>query len=111
MDLVHKKIFLSRKDACNAIILTINKKIKNQIFNIGNNNEPISIKNLAILVRDNSKYKCKIRHIPFKETDRSKSREIYYREPDLKKIYKIVNYVPKIKLIDIIKEYTDRQLI
>ena len=72
---------------------------------------PISIKNLAILVRDNSKYKCKIRHIPFKETDRSKSREIYYREPDLKKIYKIVNYVPKIKLIDIIKEYTDRQLI
>lgn len=106
-----RRSFCHVKDACNAIILTINKKIKNQIFNIGNNNEPISIKNLAILVRNNSKYKCKIRHIPFKETDRSKSREIYYREPDLKKIYKMVNYIPKIKLIDIIKEYTDRQLI
>ena len=111
MALVYKKIFLSCKDACNAIVLTINKKIKNQIFNIGNNKEPISIKNLAILIRNNSKYKCKIKFIPFKKTDRSKNREIYYREPDLRKIFSMTNYMPKINLIQIIKEYTDQQLI
>ena len=46
---IQKRSFCHVKDACNAIILTINKKIKNQIFNIGNNKEPISIKNIAIL--------------------------------------------------------------
>ena len=108
---IQKRSFCHVKDACNAIILTINKKIKNQIFNIGNNKEPISIKNLAILIRNNSKYKCKIKFIPFKKTDRSKKREIYYREPDLRKIYSMTSYVPKINLIQIIKEYTDQQLL
>tara|TARA_B100000401_G_C52802318_1_gene719222 strand:- start:1482 stop:2387 length:906 start_codon:yes stop_codon:yes gene_type:complete len=108
---IQKRSFCHVKDACNAIVLTINKKIKNQIFNIGNNKEPISIKNLAILIRNNSKYKCKIKFIPFKKTDRSKNREIYYREPDLRKIFSMTNYMPKINLIQIIKEYTDQQLI
>ena len=108
---IQKRSFCHVKDACNAIVLTINKKIKNQIFNIGNNKEPISIKNLAILIRNNSKYKCKIKFIPFKKTDRSKNREIYYREPDLRKIFSMTNYTPKINLIQIIKEYTDQQLI
>tara|TARA_Y100001970_G_scaffold290626_1_gene425059 strand:- start:2629 stop:3534 length:906 start_codon:yes stop_codon:yes gene_type:complete len=108
---IQKRSFCHVKDACNAIILTINKKIKNQILNIGNNKEPISIKNLAILIRSNSKYKCKIKFIPFKKTDRSKNREIYYREPDLKKIYSMTSYKPKINLFNIIKEYTDQQLI
>ena len=108
---IQKRSFCHVKDACNAIVLTINKKIKNQIFNIGNNKEPISIKNLAILIRNNSKYKCKIKFIPFKKTDRSKKREIYYREPDLRKIYSMTSYVPKINLIQIIKEYTDQQLL
>ena len=106
---IQKRSFCHVKDACNAIVLTINKKIKNQIFNIGNNKEPISIKNLAILIRNNSKYKCKIKFIPFKKTDRSKNREIYYREPDLRKIFSMTNYMPKINLIQIIKEYTDQQ--
>ena len=108
---IQKRSFCHVKDACNAIVLTINKKIKNQIFNIGNNKERISIKNLAILIRNNSKYKCKIKFIPFKKTDRSKNREIYYREPDLRKIFSMTNYMPKINLIQIIKEYTDQQLI
>ena len=108
---IQKRSFCHVKDACNAIILTVNKKIKNQIFNIGNNKEPISIRNLAILIRNNSKYKCKIKFIPFKKTDRSKKREIYYREPDLRKIYSMTSYVPKINLIQIIKEYTDQQLL
>lgn len=108
---IQKRSFCHVKDACDAIVLTINKKIKNQIFNIGNNKEPISIKNLAILIRNNSKYKCKIKFIPFKKTDRSKNREIYYREPDLRKIFSMTNYMPKINLIQIIKEYTDQQLI
>tara|TARA_B100001175_G_scaffold312036_1_gene317373 strand:+ start:38 stop:943 length:906 start_codon:yes stop_codon:yes gene_type:complete len=108
---IQKRSFCHVKDACNAIILTVNKKIKNQIFNIGNNKEPISIRNLAILIRNNSKYKCKINFLPFKKTDRSKNREIYYREPDLRKIYSMTSYMPKINLFQIIKEYTDQQLI
>ena len=106
-----KRSFCHVKDACNAVILTLNKKIKNQIFNVGNNKQPISIKNLAILIKKNSKFKCKIKYIPFKKTDRSENREIYYREPDLKKIYSMTNYTPKINLLKIIKEYTDQQQI
>ena len=91
------------------MILTINKKIRNEVFNIGNNKNPISIKNLAVLIKNKSKYKCKIKFLPFKNSDRSKSREIYFREPDLQKINKKTSYNPKINLVKIIKEYTDQQ--
>ena len=108
---IQKRSFCHVKDACNAMILAINKKIKNQIFNIGNNKEPISIKNLAKFIKKNSKFKVRIRFVPFKKTDRSKNREIYYREPDLRKIHKMTKYIPKINLYQIIKEYIDQQLI
>ncbi len=104
-----KRSFCHVKDACNAMILTINKKIRNEVFNIGNNKNPIAIKNLAVLIKNKSKYRCNIKFLPFKNSDRSKNREIYFREPDLRKINKMTSYNPKINLIKIIKEYTDQQ--
>ena len=67
------------------------------MYNIGNNNEPISMSNLAKKIKklSNSKVNTKI---DFKDSDRSKDREIFKRYPDLIKIKKHTGYRPKISL-------------
>ena len=61
---------------------------KNEVYNIGNNNEPISMSNLAKKIKKLSNSKVKIQKIDFKDSDRSKDREIFKRYPDLIKIKK-----------------------
>jgi|TARA_B110000259_G_C13958711_1_gene379768 nucleoside-diphosphate-sugar epimerase len=102
-----RRSFCHVNDACEAMLMTINAGFKNETFNIGNDKEPISIKNLAELIRKTSKSECKIKFQSFKNTDRTKEREIYFRKPDLKKIYKKTKYNPRISLKKIIEEYTD----
>ena len=100
-----KRCFCHVDDATNAIMKLLKSKNRNDTYNIGNNNQPISMINLAKLISKSFEEKIMIKKIPFNQSDRSKKREIYFRKPDLSKIKKAINYKPKINLEKIIKEY------
>ena len=63
----------------------ISKGKKNQIYNIGNDSEPIQIINLAKKMVQSSKKRIKILKVPFVKSDRSFDREIFTRQPNIKK--------------------------
>ena len=94
------RAFCNVKDAARGLFLTLIKGKKNTVYNIGNNDEPISMYNLAKRVKDLSNSDVKIVKINFDKSDRLKEREIFKRYPDLKKIKKDTGYMPKISLDD-----------
>ena len=87
-------------NAINLCIQNIDKVDKSTLLNIGNNNEPISIKILAekILKLNNLSADTHIVNIPLEETTRGVKREIYKRIPSIKKAKKELNYTPKVNL-------------
>lgn len=85
-------------DAAKAVSLIIKKGKKNQIYNIGNDNEPTKIIDLAKKMIKISKKKIKILKIPFNKSDRSIKREIFTRQPNIKKIRRHTKYSPSINL-------------
>ncbi len=98
-------------DAADALTELILTKKKNKIYNIGNNQEPIKIIDLARLICKLANKKNKIKKIDFKKSDRTEGREIYERKPDISKAIKELNYKPKIKLIDGIKKILNEKSI
>jgi len=65
---------------------------------VGNDNEPISIYNLAKLISSIYKNKIKIKRIPYSLSDRKEDREILKRIPSIKKIRHDTNFHPEISL-------------
>lgn len=95
--------FCNVEDAARGLLLVMNKGKKYETYNIGNNDEPISMFNLAKKVKKLSNSKSKIIKIDFKNSDRSKDREIFKRYPDLTKIKNHTGYSPRISLDNGIK--------
>ena len=91
-------------DAVDILIKLIFSKIKNKTFNIGNNNEPTKIIDLAKLIYKLTKKKIRLKKVDFIDSDRSSAREIYVRKPNISKAIKELNYSPKTKLIDGIRK-------
>ena len=91
-------------DAVDILIKLIFSKIQNKTFNIGNNNEPIKIIDLAKLIYKLAKKKIRLKKVDFIDSDRSSTREIYVRKPNISKAVKELNYSPKTKLIDGIRK-------
>ena len=87
--------FCNVSDAAIGLIKVMEKGKLNETYNIGNNNEPISIIKLAKKFVRISNKSVKIKKIPHHKSDRSKSREILKRYPDLKKVYNHTKYRPK----------------
>tara|TARA_B100000029_G_scaffold492747_1_gene554422 strand:- start:9058 stop:9969 length:912 start_codon:yes stop_codon:yes gene_type:complete len=85
-------------DAAQGIVKSLKFKKSGEIFNIGNDEEPISILNLAKKIIKISNKKIKIKKINFSKSDRNEKREIYKRIPDITKAYKALNYRPQISL-------------
>ena len=95
------------EDTASATIKCVeNKKSNGKTINIGNSNEPISLKDLSSLcIKLFSKKNMKAKYVKnFKKTDRSKSREIYERYSDTTFAKKILNFKAKIKLADGLKK-------
>ena len=92
--------FCNVEDAARGLLLVMTKGKKNEIYNIGNNDKPISMLNLAKKIKKLSNSTSEIIKIDFKNSDRSKDREIFKRYPDLAKIKKHIGYSPKINLDD-----------
>jgi UDP-glucose 4-epimerase len=93
--------FANVKDVASGILLSLKKN--NEIFNIGNDKEPISMINLGKKIYKIIDKPFKVKHIKFSNTDRSEKREIYKRIPDINKAREIIGYEPKISLEEGIK--------
>lgn len=85
-------------DAIDGIKKIIKKGKKNCVYNIGNNNEPISVIDLAKKMIKISKKKIKIKKITFDKSDRTLDREIFKRQPDISRISSELKYFPRVTL-------------
>ena len=94
-------------DATDGLIQVLEKGKTNATYNIGNNNEPISMSNLAKRFVKIADKNIKIKKVSYDKSDRSKSREIFKRYPDLKRVFKDTKYRPKKDLNVGIKELID----
>jgi UDP-glucose 4-epimerase len=93
------------EDIANGIFLAlINKKANSHIFNIGNDEEPISIRDLAYKIISISQKDLQPEYIDIKKSDRSAEREILRRIPDISKAKRVLGYEPKFSLSEGIRK-------
>ncbi len=92
------RAFCHVSDIANAFQIALTKG-NNEIFNVGNNLEPISIKDLANKIITLTKSESKIEFISFDDSSRNR-KEIINRAPDISKAIEILEYKPKISLND-----------
>lgn len=90
------RAFSHVSDVARAFSLAINKA-NGEIINIGNNTEPISIKDLAHKIISLARSKSSIKFIPFKESRRNRN-EIMVRIPSIEKAKKLLKYQPVVTL-------------
>lgn len=90
------------------------KKGNNDTYNIGNDTEPISIKELAERIITLSNSKSSMKFLPFEKSNRDRN-EIMNRAPNIEKARKQFDYKPEVslnegikKIIDIKKELQDK---
>lgn len=90
------RAFCHVSDVCKAFLSALDKG-NFEIFNIGNNKEPLSIRKLAekIILLSNSN--SNIDYIPFEKSNRNRT-EIMTRIPNIEKAKKILGYNPEISL-------------
>lgn len=100
------RAFCHIKDIVNGINLAIENK-ENDVFNIGNDVEPISISELAERIITLTNSNSEIKFIQFKDTNRQRSREIIKRIPDISKARTLLGYNPKISLNEGIKTISE----
>lgn len=100
-----ERCFCHVDDAAQGIYLALtNEAASGEIFNIGNNHEPISMKALAERVIKLSNKDIKTRFVSMAESDRTIDREIIQRIPSIGKAQKVLGYNP---LIDLDEGITD----
>ena len=87
-------------DAVEGLLEIIKNGKRNTSYNIGNDNQPISIYKLAKTISSIFKKKINVKKIPYSKSDRKAEREIEKRIPSLVKIKKDTNYLPNISLIE-----------
>ena len=92
------RCFCHVSDVANAFELALDNA-NGEIINVGNNSEPISIKELALKIIKLTNSKSKLKFLPFEESKRNRN-EIMKRMPDIEKAKSRLGYVPKISLED-----------
>ncbi len=87
-------------DAAKGIIAALfSENSTGEIFNIGNDHQPISMKELAEKVVSLSGAKNIVpTFIPMEESDRTKEREVFNRIPSIEKAKRSLQYSPEINL-------------
>jgi len=91
------RTFCHVKDIANAIALALEGG-DNEIFNIGNDNEPISIKELAQKVVNTVDSESNLVFLPFEESNRNRIKEIMHRIPNIEKAKELLGYEPVVSL-------------
>jgi UDP-glucose 4-epimerase len=103
----HVRSFCYVKDVVDALVaLSLNKKAEGEIYNLGND-EPITMKQLALLVKRLTGSDSKVAYISYKKAygkNAADFEDIECRIPDISKIKKLIKFKPKYDLEDIIKK-------
>src|SRR3989338_8086384 len=98
------RAFCFVEDAVEGVYKVLNQPAaKNEIFNIGNDAEPITMKELAQKVIAVSGKDIKPVLVPMQDSDREVSREIVKRIPSVQKARQVLGYEPKVSVDDGLK--------
>ena len=100
--------FCNVYDAAKGMLKILENGKNKQIYNIGNDKEPISIKNLAKKVKKITNNNTRIKFVNYKNSDREKTRDIFYRSPNIDKARKEILYEPSVSLDEGLKMMLDR---
>ena len=92
------RCFCHVSDVANAFTLAL-ERAEGEIINVGNNSEPISIKDLALKIIKLTNSKSELKFQSFEESKRNRN-EIMKRMPDIKKAQMELDYKPTISLED-----------
>lgn len=100
--------FCNVKDASWVVAeLVADTSTYNETFNVGNDQEPITMVELAKKVATTEVHghsgAC-VAMIPFAMTDRTLEREIFRRVPNISKLRSMIGYIPKVTLDEGIRE-------
>ncbi len=87
-------------DAARGIVNALfSEQANGEVFNIGNDSEPISVEKLAQkTISLSGKNDLAPQFVTMENSDRSKEREVYNRVPSIEKAIKILNYRPEVDL-------------
>ena len=102
------RAFCHIADICQGIEKSICKG-DGEIFNIGNDLEPITIENLAKKVISVLNSQSTIKYISFDKSGRNREQEIMTRIPSIQKAKKILSYRPEHNLKEIINSIAEQQ--
>jgi UDP-glucose 4-epimerase len=102
------RAFCHIADICQGIEKSICKG-DGEIFNIGNDLEPITIENLAKKVISVLNSQSTIQYISFEKSGRNREQEIMTRIPSIQKAKKILSYRPEHNLKEIINSIAEQQ--
>ena len=91
--------FCHISDISKGVSLSIEKG-DNEIINIGNASEPITISELAKKIIGITNSESSIQFVPFTDSNRRRQKEIINRIPSIKKAESILSYKPEISLND-----------
>ena len=92
------RCFCHVSDVANAFTLAL-ERAEGEIINVGNNSEPISIKDLALKIIKLTNSKSELKFQSFEESKRNRN-EIMKRMPDIEKAQMKLDYKPTISLED-----------
>ncbi len=91
------RAFCHVEDVARAVVLGVEKG-ENETLNIGNPDEPISIKSLAEEIIKKTNSQSKLSFLNFRESKRSRAKEIIHRVPSIERANKILGYKPSVDL-------------
>lgn len=92
------------EDAARGFVDALFSEHHGQVFNIGNDTEPISMKELAERVIKLSGKPLEPQFVGYEQSDRKSSREIENRIPSLDKAKNLLDYGPKVPLDEGLKK-------
>jgi|TARA_Y100000294_G_scaffold118840_1_gene110301 UDP-glucose 4-epimerase len=92
------------EDAARGIVDVLSSPVESEIFNIGNDSEPISMKDLASKIIKISNKNLKPQFVSYNDSDRGSHRDIMQRIPSIEKAKKELGYRPKVSLEEGIKK-------
>ncbi|HPN30399.1 MAG TPA: SDR family NAD(P)-dependent oxidoreductase [bacterium] len=92
-------------DVAYGVLKILENNSEYKIFNIGNDSEPISVKDLAFKIRAIlKKENIEIKSVKIENSDRKAEREIYNRVPSIDRAKKILGYKYSVSLEEGIKK-------
>lgn len=97
-----KRAFTYVGDICEAILNIYNSKFKNEVWNVGNPNNKVTIKSLADKVAKKMPYKCKIIFVDPKKIHGRLFSSVPDKIPNIDKIKKLIKWQPKISIDTVI---------